>query len=183
LALIGDSGSVPLEGEDVGTRREDAWQWVGVYADLLRFRHDILDRVARDVLKLSEVAQRDAPFDLDIIREHMEGYELRFAVWYERVWDLQGLWIDPDGEIVRHRGSEVAVTRRESQLLTFMLAHPHRYFSPTQIMREAWTDSAVLPEEVRPYVQRLRKILRKLEVPCKLLNRPGLGYSLVFREN
>jgi len=29
---------------------------------------------------------------------------------------------------------------------------------------------------------RLRKILARLDIPCDLVNRPGKGYSLTFRD-
>jgi hypothetical protein len=34
---------------------------------------------------------------------------------------------------------------------------------------------------VRNYVLRVRKILARLAIPCDLVNRPGRGYSLTFR--
>jgi hypothetical protein len=178
----GARGSVPLEGEEIRTTHwEDARHWLGVYADLMRFKTGLLDRVGDEIPKLPLVAQAAASQDLDIIRAQMAGYQARLDLWYQRVWELQGLWVDPEGNIVRHQGREAALTKRESQLLRFLLDHPHRYFSATQIMTQAWADSALFPEEVRNYVQRVRKILKRLEVPCELLNRPGRGYSLVFR--
>jgi DNA-binding winged helix-turn-helix (wHTH) protein len=48
-------------------------------------------------------------------------------------------------------------------------------------MGYAWSDSALFPEEVRNYVSRVRKILARLEIPADLVNRPGRGYSLTFR--
>lgn len=82
---------------------------------------------------------------------------------------------------MRHRGRDVTLTKREFQLLEFLLDHPHRYFTTAQILGQAWADPALFPEEVRNYVGRLRKILRELEIPVDLVNRPGRGYSLVFR--
>jgi hypothetical protein len=177
------SKSIPLDGEDLDTTHwEDARHWLGVYADLLRFKTGLLERVGHELPKLPKVAQQAASQDLDIIRGQMDGYQLRLDLWYQRVWDLQGLWVDPKGDIVRHQGREVSLTNRESQLLRFLLDHPHRYFSANEIMSRAWADTALYPEEVRNYVQRIRKILKELQVPAELLNRPGRGYSLVFRE-
>jgi hypothetical protein len=34
---------------------------------------------------------------------------------------------------------------------------------------------------VRNYVRRLRKILIDLAIPVDLVNKPGKGYSLIFR--
>lgn len=175
--------SVPLEGEDLQTRHwEDARHWLSVYSDLLRFKLGLLERVERELQKLPLPAQRAATIDLEIIQSQMEGYQARLDLWYRRVWDLQGLWIDPNGRVVRHKGTEAALTKREGQLLKFLLDHPHRYFTPPQILDQAWGDPALFPEEVRNYVQRLRKILRRLEIPCELVNRPGRGYSLIFSD-
>jgi DNA-binding response OmpR family regulator len=70
---------------------------------------------------------------------------------------------------------------REYQLLQFLLDHPHRFFTVSQLLGRAWADPALFPEEVRNYVRRIRKILADLEIPCELVNRPGRGYSLIFR--
>jgi DNA-binding response OmpR family regulator len=90
--------------------------------------------------------------------------------------------LDPEGRMVRHEGRELALTKREFQLLQFLLDHPHRYFSTAQILGQAWADPALFPEEVRNYVRRLRKIFVELEIPVEV-NKPGRGYSLIFRND
>jgi DNA-binding response OmpR family regulator len=174
--------SRPLEGEDLLTTRwEDARHWMSIYADLLEFKRGILDRVRRDLANLQLPAQKAAAVDLEIIETQMKGYEVRLDLWYRRLWELHGLWLDPAGRMVRHEGHEVALTKREFQLLQFLLDHPHRFFTTTQILGQAWADPALFPEEVRNYVRRLRKILIDLAIPVDLVNKPGKGYSLVFR--
>jgi DNA-binding response OmpR family regulator len=154
---------------------------MSIYADLLEFKRGILARVQRDLAGLSEPAQKAAAVDLEIIESQMQGYQERLDLWYRRIWELQGLWLDPADRMVRHKGREVALTKREFQLLQFLLDHPHRYFTTAQILGQAWADPALFPEEVRNYVRRLRKILVDLGIPVDLVNRPGRGYSLVFR--
>ena len=174
--------SPPLEGEDLKTAHwEDARHWMSIYADLLEFKRGILDRVNRDITTLHPTARKAAEADLRIIEEQMQGYQGRLDLWYARIWDLQGLWIDPNGRIVRHQGQEVALTNREFQLLEFLLNHPHRYFTTNQILGQAWSDPALFPEEVRNYIRRLRKILVDLAIPVDIVNKPGRGYSLVLR--
>ena len=174
--------SKPLEGEDLATKRwEDARHWISIYADLLEFKRGILARVRRDVANLAPQAQKAAGADLEIIETQMHGYQQRLDLWYGRIWELQGLWVDPAGRVVRHQGKEVSLTKREFQLLQFLLDHPHRFFTTTQILGQAWADPALFPEEVRNYVRRLRKILADLSIPADLVNRPGRGYSLLFR--
>jgi DNA-binding response OmpR family regulator len=154
---------------------------MSIYADLLEFKRGILSRVERDLASLPEPAQKAAAEDLQIIEAQMHGYQDRLDLWYRRIWELQGLWLDPTGRMVRHQGQEVALTKREFQLLQFLLDHPHRYYTTTQILGQAWADPALFPEEVRNYVRRLRKILVDLAIPVDLVNKPGRGYSLVFR--
>jgi DNA-binding response OmpR family regulator len=174
--------SRPLEGEDLKTSHwEDARHWMSIYADLLEFKRGILDRVRRDVAGLQPLARKAAEADVQIIEDQMQGYQARLDLWYRRIWELHGLWLDPEGRMIRHQGREVALTLREFQLLQFLLEHPHRYFTPSQIMSYAWADPALFPEEVRNYVRRVRKILADLAIPVDLVNKPGRGYSLVFR--
>jgi DNA-binding response OmpR family regulator len=154
---------------------------MGIYTDLLRFKVGLLDRVKRDLPKLHPLAQKAASADLVIIENQMAGYQARLDLWYQRVWALHGLWLDPDGRVIRYQGREANLTRREFELLQFLLDRPHRFFSAAQIMGTAWGDAALFPEELRNYVRRVRRVLADLEIPVDLTNKPGRGYSLVFR--
>ena len=172
----------PLEGEDIETEHwEDARHWMSIYDDLIRFKVGLLERVRRELPKLHPVAQRAANVDVIYIEAQMGGYHERLDLWYQRVWKLQGLWLDPTDRVVRHQGKEAALTTREFELLQFLLDHPHRFYTTSQITGFAWSDAALSPEEVRNYVGRVRKILARLAIPCDLVNRPGRGYSLTFR--
>jgi hypothetical protein len=172
----------PLEGEDIETGHwEDARHWMSIYDDLIRFKLGLLERVQRELPKMHPVAQLAADKDIAFIKVQMAGYYDRLDLWYRRVWKLQGLWLDPNGRLLRHKGKEAVLTHREFELLQFLLDHPHRFYTASQITGYAWSDAALLPEEVRNYVSRARKILARLEVPCDLVNRPGRGYSLTFR--
>ena len=181
-ARAGGRGSRPLEGEDITTKRwEDARHWTSIYSDLLEFKRGILGGMERDLTGLHPTAQKAAAVDLQIIETQMLGYQQRLDLWFARIWELQGLQLDAEDRMVRHRGRDVTLTKREFQLLHFLLEHPHRYFTTTQILSQAWADPALFPEEVRNYVGRVRKILRDLEIPVDLVNKPSRGYSLVFR--
>jgi hypothetical protein len=119
-----------LEGEDLGTTHwEDARHRIGVYADLIRFKVGLLERVRRDVPKLQPVAQKAADTDLAIIEGQMRGYQGRLDLWYRRLWELHGPQLDPDGQLIRHHGREGHLTKREYQLLQFLLDHLHRFFT------------------------------------------------------
>jgi hypothetical protein len=179
---VTDEPSQPLEGEDIGTAHwEDARHWISIYADLIEFKRGILDRIWRDLTKLPPVAQKAAEADVKIIEGQMHGYQARLDLWYLRIRELNGLLLDLDGRMIRYKGKEATLTVREFQLLKFLLDHPYRYFAVNQILTEAWAEPHLFPEEVRNYVQRLRKVMVELEIPCDVVNRLGRGYALEFR--
>ena len=179
---VTDEPSQPLEGEDLGTAHwEDARHWISIYADLIEFKRGILDRIWTDLTKLRPVAQKAAEADVKIIEGQMVGYQARLDLWYARIRELNGLLLDADGRMVRYKGKEATLTLREFQLLQLLLDHPYRYFTVSQILKEAWAEPNLFPEEVRNYVQRLRKVTAELEIPCDVVNRIGRGYALEFR--
>jgi DNA-binding response OmpR family regulator len=177
-----DEESQALEGEDITTTHwEDAHHWMSTYADLIEFKRRLLDRVNRDVIKLDPVARTAVQMDVTLIESQMASYEKRLELWSKRVRDLHGLWLDPATRTIRYNEREATLTPREFQLIHFLLDHPGRYFTVDQILKEAWSEAALFPEEVRNYVQRVRKVLVALAVPCYLVNRPGRGYTVEFR--
>jgi DNA-binding response OmpR family regulator len=182
VAAVRRKHSSGLEGENLETAHwEDARHWMAIYSDLLVFKAGLLDRVRRELPKLHPVAQEAAAVDVAIIERQMLGYQARLDLWYKRLWELQGLRLDPEGPTIQHRGREGHLTKREHQLLQFLIDHPHRFFTSHQLVVRAWAEPSLFPEEVRNYVRRIRKILSDLEIPCELVNRPGRGYSLVLR--
>jgi DNA-binding winged helix-turn-helix (wHTH) protein len=177
-----DEESEALEGENLRTTHwEDAHHWLSTYADLLEFKRNMLDRITLDMAKLSPVAQKAVLVDVALITNQMGGYEKRLALWSRRLQDLHGLWLDTATRTIRYKDREATLTPREFQLVHFLLDHPGRYFTVDQILKEAWAEAALFPEEVRNYVQRVRKVLVALEVPSVLVNRPSRGYRLEFR--
>jgi len=154
---------------------------MSTYADLIEFKRKILDRVTRDIAKLDRVAQKAVLADVSLIENQMAGYEKRLELWSRRVRDLHGLWLDTATRTIRYKDREATLTPREFQLLHFLLDHPGRYFTVNEILKEAWSEAALFPEEVRNYVQRVRRVLEALDVPCVLVNRPSRGYCLEFR--
>jgi len=184
VSPVADEPSPPLEGENLETTHwEDAHHWISIYSDLLEFKRGILDQIRRDLAKLPPDAQKAAESDLRIVEGQMMGYQQRLDLWSQRVRDLHGLWLDPDRRLIRYKHREATLTVREFQLLQFLLNHPHRYFTVTEILSQAWGGPALFPEEVRTYVRRIRKILAAMEIPCDVVNRPGRGYSLTFRDD
>jgi DNA-binding response OmpR family regulator len=154
---------------------------MSIYADLIEFKHGILDRVRRDVIKLPPVARMAAETDVLIIESQMHGYQKRLELWHRRLSELDGPTLDAQNRMIRFRGTEAQLTVREFQLLELLLDHPYRYFTVPQILAQAWAQPNLFPEQARSYVARLRTIFAALEIPCDIVNRPGRGYALEFR--
>ena len=172
----------PLAGEDIRTTQwEDAHHWLGVYTDLLDFKTGILHRIDTELRAMEPVAREAASVDVTIIEQQMDGYVVRLRLWYGRLWQLQGLWLDPASRVLRHDGRDAQLTRREYQLLDFLLANTGRRFPAAQLSNLAWDGAGLQPQAVRNYVGRLRKLLTRLELPCEVDFFRGHGYSLVFR--
>ena len=98
---------------------------MSIYDDLALFKLGLVDRVKRELPKLHPVAQTAAHVDVTFIETQMAGYYERLALWYPRVWKLQGLWLDPDGPVLRPKGKEAVLTNREFELLQFLLHIQH----------------------------------------------------------
>lgn len=118
------ASSGALQGEDLTTTHSaDARHWISIYADLLEFKRGLLARVHRDLPKLRKEAQEAARVDVGLIEMQMLGYEARLELWYRRVWELQGLWVNPETRVIKYREREAVLTRREFELMQMMLEH------------------------------------------------------------
>jgi DNA-binding response OmpR family regulator len=176
--------SMPLPGEDISTSHwEDARHWAGVYEDMVGFTGGLLGGVSRDLCTLTPIAQLAASEDVATLRAQLRSHRTRLNAWRRRMQELQALWLDPEGRMIRRQGAQARLTRREYQFLQLLLAHPRHFFTTDQITSRAWGEPDLCPEHVRNYVRRIRKILADLDIPCELVNRSGCGYSLVFRSD
>lgn len=93
--------------------------------------------------------------------------------------EILGSVFDADQRrITTASGAEVTLTGREWELFTFLLGHSNRYFTATDLVREAWGTVTIAEEQLRTYVSRLRQKTNGLDLPCRLESRQGLGYRL-----
>ena len=170
-----------LEGEDPGTAHaEDARRWLVVYGELLAYKDSVLERTLLTIERAGpEAAAEITRTDVPIISEERERFRRRFGYWQERVRELGGgLDFDPARRTIQHRGQAVRLSRREAELLRFLLEHPGQRFAPRELAARAWRAPKLSSEQVRNYVVRLRRKLSGASLPCTLVSEPGVGYSL-----
>jgi DNA-binding response OmpR family regulator len=165
-----------LPGEDLDRAdAQDARHWIAIYSELAAFVEDTLRKTGRD-----HEWRRPLPPDSELGgllgEQRRIGHRLTF--WRSRYFELAGLEMDPVKHTVRYKENTLFLTRREYQLLSFLLERPHRSFSAEQLIALAWRKDELSPEEVRTYIGRLRKRLGQLAGPYRLITRPREGYSI-----
>ena len=174
-----------LEGENPATEHvEDARRWLAVYSELLAYKEGVLTRTLRAVRQLApESAGEIEQTDLPVLAEERDRFRRRLHFWQRRVREMGGgIDFDAGSRVIRHDGREVRLSRREGELLAFLLEHPGQSFAPPELASRAWLAPALSSEQVRNYVVRLRRKLGGAAVPCILLSEPGAGYSLKWLE-
>jgi DNA-binding response OmpR family regulator len=72
----------------------------------------------------------------------------------------------------------VRLTRRESDLLDFLLRHPSRTFTTNQLAIGAWQSSRLSDAQVRTYIMRLRSRLSVIGLDRAITAVRNRGYSV-----
>ena len=171
-----------LQGENPDTQHAaDARRWIAIYSQLLAFNEELLERLRREVG--DDADQRGLDVDDRIAEGELTRLRERLAFWQRRHRELAGVDIDERAGVLHGADGPIALTTRESQLLTFPLHRPDRYFAPSALAAQAWHDPRLAAEQVRSYVVRLRRLLTEGRLACRIDSRRGLGYMLTFAES
>jgi DNA-binding response OmpR family regulator len=174
-----------IEGEDPDTTHvEDARHWVVVYSELLAYKESILARTRRAAAGLHpDSAGELRRTDLVVLESERDRFRRRLEYWRGRVRDLGGgVGFDEATRLIDYRGGVVRLTRRETELFAYLLAHPNGRFRPDELAAQAWQTQAPSAPQIRNYVVRLRRKLAHAQLPYDLISDPGVGYSLKWRE-
>ena len=170
-----------LQGEDPATvKPQDARHWITVYREMIAFKTDLLDRVKRDISRVSPPAKTDLTDDIGLVEAQLGRYQRRLGYWFDRQWELEGMQIDSEARTISRDGHLVSLTRREFQILTVLLSRPDKYFTAEQLLIEAWHDGRLPEESLRTYITRVRKKLKELRAGAHVVNKYRRGYALVF---
>ncbi len=63
---------------------------------------------------------------------------------------------------VHNKANAVFLTKREYELLSFLLQNSHRAYTAEQLLALAWKKQELSPEEVRTYIGPVRARLKEL---------------------
>ncbi len=97
--------------------------------------------------------------------------------------NVNGLALDQKGHRVRTHDAEINLGPTEFKLLQFLMAHPDRVFSRTQLLDRIWGSNVYIEERtVDVHIRRLRKALEPVEYDRMIQTVRGAGYRLSAEE-
>lgn len=162
-----DSRFAELPGEDLSTSAlPEVAGWISIYEEMATVLRSVISRA-------------DGTPDADDLRRHLEWIENRLATWRDRHAELAGVVIDRKDHTLTYAGKSLRLTRREADLLDFLLRHPKRPFTSKQLATLAWQNSRLSDAQVRTYIMRLRQRLRDvgLEEVITVVRNRGYGIT------
>jgi DNA-binding response OmpR family regulator len=140
----------PLPGEDHTTPAlPEVASWIAIYEEL------------SSVLRLV-VSRLDGDGSAAEIQNHIQWVEDRLSLWRDRHQTLAGVTIDRKDHSLTYGGRYLKLTRREADLLDFLIRHPGRPFTTRQLTVLAWQNSRLSDAQVRTYMMRLRRRLSEI---------------------
>jgi PAS domain S-box-containing protein len=159
-----------------------ARRWLGIYGELVAVTESLRDSVGDRADTMSrEARQHFLEIQLRPVEARLGRLRRRRDHWSQRHAELVGFELDSEKNELHYRDRAVDVTRRERQLLRFLLERPGTFFPSRVLLVRAWQASYLSEEQVRTYVARLRRKLEHLDLPCELVTRRPHGYALIFR--
>ena len=160
-------GMRALPGEDLTTSvLPEVAGWIAIYEEMAS--------VIRSV-----IVRANGSADVEDLTHNLAFIESRLAAWRDRHSELAGVAIDRKEHVLTYAGKSLRLTRREADLLDFLLRHPRRPFTSKQLATLAWQNSRLSDAQVRTYIMRLRSRLRDvgLEQVITVIRNRGYGIS------
>jgi DNA-binding response OmpR family regulator len=159
----------PLPGEDHTTPAlPEVASWIAIYEELSSVLRLVLSRLDGDGMGVPD------------IQNHLQWVEDRLLLWRDRHQALAGVTIDRKDHSLIYAGRYLKLTRREADLLDFLVRHPGRPFTTRQLTVLAWQNSRLSDAQVRTYMMRLRRRLREVGLAdlISIVRNRGYGAEL-----
>src|SRR2546425_9283051 len=153
-------------GEDVTTSvLPEVAGWIAIYEELA------------SVLR-SVIARADGTDEAAQLQASLVWIDGRLAIWRARHAELAGVAINRQDHTLTYAGNSLRLTRREADLLDFLLRHPRRPFTSRQLATLAWQNSRLSDAQVRTYIMRLRGRLRDIGLEHVITVVRNRGYGV-----
>ena len=155
-----------LPGEDLTTSvLPEVAGWISIYEELA------------SVLR-SVIARAEGTGEAQELQHNLAWIEDRLAAWRDRHAELAGVTVDRKDHTLVYAGKSLRLTRREADLLDFLMRHPRRPFTSKQLATLAWQNSRLSDAQVRTYIMRLRSRLREIGLEDVITVARNRGYGI-----
>ena len=155
-----------LPGEDLATSAlPEVAGWISIYEEMASVLRSVISRANG----------RDEASELE---PQLRWIEARLGVWRDRHAELAGVVLDRHNHSLTYGGKTLRLTRREADLLDFLLRHPRRPFTSKQLATLAWQNSRLSDAQVRTYIMRLRARLREVGLEEVITVARNRGYGI-----
>ena len=155
-----------LPGEDITTSAlPEVAGWISIYEEMALVLRSVIER-------------SNGAVEAQDLRRDLAWMEERLAAWRDRHAELAGLAIDRTTRTLTYAGRSLRLTRREADLLDFLLRHPRRPFTSKQLATLAWHNSRLSDAQVRTYIMRLRGRLRDVGLEHVISVGRNHGYGI-----
>ena len=155
-----------LPGEDLNSPSlAEVASWITIYEELATVLRSILARPG----------ERS---DVEALTANLNWIDERLGRWRARHAELAGLQVDAEQRFATYAGRRIALTARETALLSYLVAHPDRPFSAKQLALAAWNNGRLSDAQVRTYMMRLRRRLAAIGVGDVIRVVKRRGYAL-----
>lgn len=123
------------------------------------------------------------PFAIEELLARLRALARRPSTALDVVLQLANLELDPATRAARRGGVPIRLTAREFALLEFLMRHPHRVVTRSQILERVWDDNFdPVANAVDVLVGRVRRKIEAAPGPRLLHTVRGAGYLLSDRE-
>ncbi len=178
MIIFGVSADAPISPKEVGELRVEAQTPLIVLAesyDNAREKLEVYEAGADQVLP--------KPFVPDVligaIKAEIRRPSTATVVSVASRIEVGGLVFESERRRVTSKEATVSLTKREWQLLSFLLVSPNQFFGADEIALSAWGPEASV-EQFRSYVALLRRKLSPFAGYCEVVTEKGKGYSLLL---
>jgi len=121
------------------------------------------------------------PFAMDELMARIRALARRPPQWTPNAVVAAGdLSVDAESMLLRCGVAERELSRREGQLLAFLLRHPGQVLPRSVLMDRVWADAIVEEGNLDLYIHFLRKKLAEVGSAARIRTARGIGYQLIL---